>query len=220
MQCLKAEFFELDADVVHTQAIGDGCVNLQRLFGDAFAFFAIQCADGSHVVESVSELDQNDADVFRHGQGHLLEIFGLGFGAGLEDDFELAHAIHQFCYFFVELFGQQMFRDTGVFNYVVQQCRHQALVVHMHAGQNRCDCKGMGNVGFAGAAFLPVVGRLSIGVGFPHLLNLALVEILTELDCKRVDSQQRDLRWPVGSFASLAGTSGQSCLRLKVCVDR
>ncbi|RYE89290.1 MAG: bifunctional (p)ppGpp synthetase/guanosine-3',5'-bis(diphosphate) 3'-pyrophosphohydrolase, partial [Myxococcales bacterium] len=43
--------------------------------------------EGPHVVEAVAELDQEHADVARHGHDHLAEVLGLA--VGLRDELDL-----------------------------------------------------------------------------------------------------------------------------------
>ena len=39
---------------------------------------------GAHVVQTVSQLDDNDANVFSHRQEHTAKVFGLLFGFAVE----------------------------------------------------------------------------------------------------------------------------------------
>lgn len=140
MHGLETEVFEFDADAVHAQAVGDGRIDLQGFLGDPPAFFAGQHFQGAHVVQAVGQLDQDHANVARHGHGHLLEVFRLGFGLGLEIHLgQFADPVDQFGHGFTKLRLQRFLGDTGVFDHVMQHGRHQALMVHMHVGENVCD---------------------------------------------------------------------------------
>ncbi len=102
-------------------------------------FSARHHAQGAHVVQAVGELDQDDADVAHHGQQHLAEIFRLRLGMGFEFDLgELADAVDQFGDFGAELAGELLLGRAGVFDHIMQDGRHDALVVHVHLGQDAC----------------------------------------------------------------------------------
>ena len=148
VQGAEAEVLELDAHVVHAQAQGDGGVHLQGLAGDAAALVHLQHAQGAHVVQAVRQLDQDHADVLGHGQGHLLEVLGLGLGLGAELDLgQLADAVDQLGHGVAELGADGAFVDAGVLDDVVQHGRHQALMVHVHVGEDAGDRQRVGDVG-------------------------------------------------------------------------
>ena len=99
--------------------------------------FAGQHLQGAHVVQAVGELDQDHADVAGHGHGHLLEILGLGLGLGLEVHLgQLADPIDQLGDGFAELGDQSFLGNAGILDNVVQHRGHQALMVHVHVGED------------------------------------------------------------------------------------
>jgi len=76
----------------------------------------------AHVVQTISELDQDDADVARHREQHLAEALGLRFFARRELDLvELRNAVDHFGDRTSELGFELAARDGGVLHHVVQQ---------------------------------------------------------------------------------------------------
>src|SRR5580658_8230854 len=73
----EAEIFEFAANLAHAQAVSDGRINFQRLFGDLVLAIRLQVFERAHVVQAVGQLDQNHTDVVDHGQHHLAQVFGL-----------------------------------------------------------------------------------------------------------------------------------------------
>ena len=123
---VEGQVLVLHPHVVHAQPEGDGGVQLQSLGGDATAFFSTHDMQGAHVVQSVCQFDEDDADVPGHGQHHLAQVFGLLLGLGLELDLgDLGHAIHQLGHFFAEFPGQLFLGNAGVLDHVVQHGSHQ-----------------------------------------------------------------------------------------------
>src|SRR5690606_25402570 len=62
VQHVEAALFELHAEVVHAQAVGDGRVDVDGFLGDAAAFVGRQHVERAHVVQTVGQFDENDAD--------------------------------------------------------------------------------------------------------------------------------------------------------------
>ncbi len=120
-------------------------------------------------MQAVGELDQDHADIPRHGHRHFLEILGLCLGArGGFELRQLADAIDQFRHAGTKLSGQGFLADAGVLDHIVQQCRDQALMVHVHIGEDIGHRQRVGNVGLTGAPDLPVVRLLGIVIGTAH----------------------------------------------------
>src|SRR5690606_16479939 len=185
----EAKVLELDANVVHAKTLGDGCVNIQGFAGYAAALVGFEHTEGAHVVKVVGELDQDDADVFRHRHRHLLEVFGLGLGARLEFDLrQLGHAVDQFRHGIAELRAERVLTDAGVFDDIVQHRRHQALVVHVHVGEDAGNGEGMRDVGFAGAPALAGMRLFGVEVGPADQIDLVFGEIAAERFAQHVDS--------------------------------
>ena len=163
---------------MHAQPVGDGRVDFEGFLGDPAAFFSGQHFQRAHVVQAVSELDQDHADVACHGHGHFLEVFSLGFGLGLEVHLgQFADPVDQFGHGFTELRLQRFFGDTGVFDHVMQHRSHQALMVHVHVGKNICHRKGMGDIRLATAAALAVVGLFGVEIRSADQVDLVWAEV-------------------------------------------
>src|SRR6266850_1279952 len=77
MQMTKCEIFQLTAELTHSQAVCDGRENLHGLFGDPFSLFRVQVLKSTHVVKTVSKLDEDNSYVVHHGKQHLAYVFGL-----------------------------------------------------------------------------------------------------------------------------------------------
>ena len=73
---LKCEVLELPLELPDTQSIRQGRINLHRLLGNAAALSFRQGVQRSHVVQAVSELDEDHPDVIGHGQEHLAHVLG------------------------------------------------------------------------------------------------------------------------------------------------
>ena len=178
MHGLEAQVFELHAHVVHAQPVGDGRVDFQGFLGDAPALLVRHGIEGAHIVQAVGELDQNHADVAGHGHGHLLEILGLRLGLGFEVHLgQFADPVDQFGHGFAELRVERFLGDAGVFDHVVQHGGHQALMIHVHVGEDAGHGQRMGHVGFATAAALAIVRLFGVEVGPAYQVDLVMAEV-------------------------------------------
>ena len=73
-------------------------------------------------MQTICELDENDAHVARHCEQHLAEVFGLRFFVRLElDAIELGNAINELGNRFTEFFGDLRLGNGGIFHDVVQE---------------------------------------------------------------------------------------------------
>ncbi len=158
VQRLEAQVLQLALDQAHAQALGDGRVDLQRLAGDAAARFAALRAQRAHVVQAVSQLDHDHAQVARHRQQHLAEALGGRFLAVAELQLvQLGHAVDQFGHGFAELGGQRLTGQRGVFDGVVQDRGDQRFHVQAQLSQHLGHGHRMGDIGLARLARLPGV---------------------------------------------------------------
>ena len=138
-------------------------------------------------MQAVREFDENDPDIFSHGQGHFLKIFSLSLGSRLKHAAQLADPIDQFGDLNVEFVTELSFGDPSVLNDIMQKCGHQALMVHMHIGQDARYRKRVVDVGFTRFSKLSCVGMLGKVVGTFDLFNLVRSQIVSELRREGLD---------------------------------
>ena len=199
----KPEIAQLRRPLAHAQAVGDGRVDIERLARHGAAAFGTERGDGAHVVQAVGELDQNHADIARHGEQHLAEILRLRLFLRLEFNAgDLGDAVHELCDIVPEFLGNAFLRRGRVLDDVVQDRRRDALGVEAHFRQDAGDFYGMVDVGFAANAALSLVGLGAEQVGRINVSNVAGLEIGFEYG-----AQVTDLK-------PLPGASGRS-LRLR-----
>src|SRR5690606_21631671 len=174
----EAEVFQLQAEVVHAEAVGDRHVDVQRLPGDAAALVRRHGVQGAHVVQAVGELHQDHTDVLHHGEQHLAEVLRLRLGLGTELDLgELGNAVDQLGDLLAELLGNLVLYGGGVFENVVQDGGNERGLVHAHSREDAGDRDGMRDVRFAGEALLPLVRLGAEAVGAFDVLHLVFGQV-------------------------------------------
>ncbi len=64
--------------------MGDRGINFHGFAGDAPPLFRADRVERAHIVHTVGQFDQDNANVARHGQQHFTKAFCLLFGFGCE----------------------------------------------------------------------------------------------------------------------------------------
>ena len=164
---LEGQVFEFAANFAHAQAMRDGRVNVQRLARDLLLPLGREKLQRAHVVQTVGQLDEDDADVVHHGQHHLAHVFGLGFfGRGKIDFADLGDAFDDVSNLLAELRINLVDGYRRVFNRVMQQAGGDRRGVEAHLRQQRGDLQRMHQVRLARLAGLTFVMFEGEFVGF------------------------------------------------------
>ncbi len=92
----KTEVFQFTFEPADTESVGKRRINIESFPGDAFLLFNRLVRQGPHIVDPVSQLDQNNADIPCHGDKHLAEVFCLAFLVGTQKKLaDFGHAVDQ-----------------------------------------------------------------------------------------------------------------------------
>ena len=129
-------------------------------------------------MQSIGELDEDDADVLDHRQHHLAKTLGLRFGSGAELDLvEFADAVDEQRDLGTEFLLDFGNRRLGVLDRVMQDRRHDRFRIEMHVGQRLRNGNRVRDVGLAGLAGLSFVRVGAVFVGANDVLDLFLGEV-------------------------------------------
>ena len=116
----EREIFEFRANLTHAETMSDGGVNVERLLADAGLLLAREAPNGAQIVETIAELDEDDADVADHRQQHLADAFGLLLFTRVELDLaELGDAVDADGDFVAEALADLLDRGCSILNDVV-----------------------------------------------------------------------------------------------------
>ena len=164
VQVAQGQVLQLPLQLLHAQAVGDGRVDLhglQRLLpllGGGLVFH------GAHVVQPVTDLDEDHPDVLGHGHEHLPQVLHLLlFLGGVLHPGQLGHPFHQGGHRLAELLGHFFVGGVGVLNGIMEQGRDHRVRVQPQVGHDLRHRQGMGDIGGAVLAQLPLVLRVRIG---------------------------------------------------------
>jgi hypothetical protein len=158
VQGLEREILELPLQLLDAQAIGEGGVDLEGLVGDLVLARFRERREGSHVVEPIGELDEEDPDVAGHRHDHLPDILCLRQLTAPELQLvQLRQAVDDPGDLVAELLLDVPEADIRVLDRVVQERRGEGRGVEPEIREDRGHGDGVLDVGLAREAVLALV---------------------------------------------------------------
>src|SRR5206468_7938312 len=132
---------------------GERRVDVHRLPRDALLLVRREGRERAHVVETVAELDDHDAQVVRHREEHLSDVLRLMLVARLSGEpRELRDAFDEPTDLVAEILSDVLGGLRGVFRYVVEERGGDRRRIHAELGDEQRYRRGMGDVRLAGDA--------------------------------------------------------------------
>ncbi len=161
VQGLKREVLELPLQGVNPETMREGSVDLERLARLLGLLLPSEVLDRAHVVEAVGQLDEDHADVPRHGHDHLAVVLGLRLLPALEaDSGELRDAFDELSDVGPELGSNLLEVGARVLDDVVEKRRRDRLLVQTELSADAGDAERVMDELLARPSHLPVVGPL------------------------------------------------------------
>ncbi len=186
IEVLQREILELPFGALHAEAVRDGRVDLHRLQRLGALLLWRLIGHRAHVVRAVGDLDEDDADVLGHGHEHLAQVLHLlVFLAGVLHARQLGDALHDVRDGGAEFLGDIVMREGSVLDHVVQQRRHDGVLVQTHVHRNIGRGDTVSHIGGAVAPLLPLVSGLGHLVGCADALQIHLVPAAGDLGNQR-----------------------------------
>ena len=159
MQGGQRQVLQLVLDLLHAQPVGQRGVDVQSLLGHPFLLVFGQRGQGSHVVESVGQLDYQHPEVLGQGDQHLADAGRLLFLAGVEvEALQLGDAVHDEPDIGTEVPLEVVEGDGGVLHRIVQQGGGHRHVIQTLPGHDGGHRQRMVDVGLSGLAGLACMG--------------------------------------------------------------
>lgn len=134
----------------------------------------------SHVIDAITQLDQEHTDVLSHGHDHFPETLSLGIFPRREIDFsELGHPVDQSCDLGAKIVLDVFDSNGGVFDDVVEQPRAYTRRVKLQISDELCHPSGVSEIGLPTFANLLAVGPLAKIVGATNQLEIGRFMVRT-----------------------------------------
>ena len=138
LELAEGERLHLGHELVHADPLGERRIDVHRLAGDAPALLLrLDEMERAHVVQPVGELDQQHADVARHGEQELAQILGGALILALRLDLgQLGDAVDQPGDVLAEQPLDLLGGGDRVLDRVVEDRGDDRLVVEMEVGED------------------------------------------------------------------------------------
>ena len=77
MLIAETQVLELGFNLIQPQAIGQRCIDVERLACNLILFVGRLRSQCAHVVQAIADFYEDDADVIAHREQQFFEVFGL-----------------------------------------------------------------------------------------------------------------------------------------------
>ena len=161
IEVMEAQVFQLPFDIVNAEAVRERRVDFQRLPGDALLFFPPEYAESTHIMQAVRQFDDHHADILRHGEEHLTEVFKLLVFLVLVMELgEFRHAVYQEGHIVAKHHADVFQRIFRIFHHIMKKRGNDPLRVHFKLRQNVRHRQRMDDIGLARGADLLRMGLM------------------------------------------------------------
>ena len=158
IEIFEAEVLQLALDLRNTQTSRDRRIDIQRLARHLLLALLGQEIQRTHVVQPVGKFDDDHADVLRHRDEDLAEVFGLLLFLRFEDDLvELCDARNERQNAFAELAADVLLGDGRILDDVMQQRARNGIGVQSEIDQDLRNGARMNEIGLPRGALLVAV---------------------------------------------------------------
>ena len=185
----ERKVLELPFDRAHAEAIGERRVYLHGLACLEEAAILAQRHERAHVMKSVGELDDDDANVVAHRHEHLAQVIDLRMAEGLDlEAVDLGDAVHELCDRIAKLLAYVVKRVLGILDRVMQDRGAQGVAVHAQIGEDDGNLDRMHDERLAGFAELALVSILGKEVCFLDCLAILIGQIYGRILDEYIDA--------------------------------
>ncbi len=144
----ERQLLKLVLDLAHPETVGDRRVDVAGLLCDLDTALVRQMVERPHVMETIRELDEDNADVVDHGEKHLADVFRLPllgrrkvYGADFRDTFDDVSDL------VTEELPDALDRGERVLDDVMQKTRSDGNRVELHVGEEIGHREGVDQIG-------------------------------------------------------------------------
>ena len=163
---------------MHAHAAGERRIDVDGFLGSPAPSFRRHMPERAHVVQTVGELDQQNAHVVGDREQELAQVLRLlGFLGDEVELGELGQTFDQPADIIAEHLVDLGPRRVGILDGVVQQRGGDGRIVELEVGEDRRDFERMGEIRVAGGPLLLAMGFHGVDIGAveQRLVGLGIV---------------------------------------------
>ena len=189
----EGEVFEFAANLAHAEAVRDGCVDVERLARDLLLPLRRQMLERAHVMQTIGQFDEDDANVVHHGEHHFAQVFGLLLFLGGEVDFaDLGDALDDVRDLLAEFLAMSTMVTEVSSTESCKQAGGNGDRVHLHVGEHERDFQRMHEIRLARGAGLPGMMLLRKFVCLFYELKIVIRTVLAQLSHQFAKASDRE----------------------------
>ena len=176
VEIAQAQILKLLLDFIYAKTMRQRRVNVERLLCDSLLALRRLRFQGAHVVRSVRQFDEHNADILAHRQNHLADGFGLLLHAGGKiQPFQFGHAVDEQRNLLPEFLLDDLDRHiVAILHRIVKQSGGDCRRVEHQLRQNPGNGQRMHEIGFARFAQLSGVRLFGKVIRLFHQLDIGL----------------------------------------------
>ena len=161
----ETEVLQFFLDFVQAKTVRQRSVDVERFASYLILFARKLAAQGSHIVQTVGNFDEDDAYVVAHGEQKFFEGFCLCRCFVAEDSArDFRQSVHNLCYLLTKDIGDVLHRIVRIFHHIMQQRGTYAGAAQSYLfASYLCYSYGMHDIGLAGEsahAFMSLPGKV------------------------------------------------------------
>ena len=200
LQFAKRQRLHFTHIFIHPHTLGQRGVDIHRLARDALALFGrFNEMQRAHIVQPVSQLDQQHADIFGHGEQELAQVFRRTFILGHCLDLgKFGDAIDQPRDFGAEMRLDILDRGKGVFHRIMQQRGDDGRLIELEVSHQARHFDRVAEIGIAARAFLGAVFLHGIDIGAVQHRLIGVRVVIEDLLNEFVLAQHSGRIWARG----------------------
>ena len=185
-EMLERQIFQLPPHLCHAETVCQRRIQVARFLRDTSALLSREPVERPHVVESISQLDQDDPRVLGDREQQLAIVLDLSLLTRRQWKIgNLREPVHDLRDLRTELPFDILDGDVGVLHDVMQQAAGDGRRIQMQIGQNTPDFHTMRHIRFAGMPHLTRMRRIRETIGANEQL---VVELLVRAVGTRTES--------------------------------
>ena len=185
MLIMKGKILQFRLNLIQSQAVSQRRIDIECLAGNLILLVGRLRCQGTHVVQTVANLDEDDTDVLAHGQQQLLEVLCLCGSLFTKDaTADFCQSVYYLCYLGTEDVGQVFASIVSILHHIVQQgCADARRAQSNFLAGYLCNGNGVHDVWLARQSANPFMGLSckveSLGDDI-HLLTMARGQITVQ----------------------------------------
>jgi len=133
----KRKVFQLPLQFVYSEAVSQRSEYFQGFIGNFLLFGRVHMFESPHIMDSVSQLNQDYPDIFSHSQEHFPQVFYLLLHfVFILNPAQFGYPINQQSNLWTKMFFYSLQCYTCIFYHIMQQSRYNSNYIKLQISKN------------------------------------------------------------------------------------